>query len=177
MKFIRNCFHIPVFSSELLSENKMCLITGDQAKSIWNLNTEKEFLKQFNIKADTLADEEEEKQPLDTYLRKAVAIDWDGTINTDGAVSVYQEKIWKEIITCFKGLGYEVVICTVRSIKWQDTNQELETLARKWEIPVVYAADFSSKSEAMRKSGYRVAFIVDDSPGAWIELRDEQYYG
>lgn len=177
MRFIQHCFGIPIYTSELMSKDTACLITKPQINTIWDSKTENEFLKEFNIKADTFPDEEEDKQVSTPYLRKAVAIDWDGTINTDGVVSVYQEKIWKEIISCFKGLGYEVVICTVRSIKWQDTNQEIETLARKWEIPVVYAAEFSSKSEAMKKSGYRIAFIVDDSPGAWIDHMDEEYDG
>jgi hypothetical protein len=75
--------------------------------------------------------------------------------------------IWDAFIIMCIEHGHTVVCCTLR----QDDghNDDIELNMGQHEVPIVYAADYGTKWEAMQCNGYQPenAIWIDDQPG-WI---------
>lgn len=94
-----------------------------------------------------------------------LALDYDETYTED-------KDFWNLVVALAKSRGHEVVCCTMRvndgSSGYMAYNSDVEVDMGLvgLNIPIVYAATFKDKKEAMREHGHDVRQVIwiDDSP-------------
>ena len=90
-----------------------------------------------------------------------LALDYDDTYTKD-------PKFWDEFIIKAKESEHTIVCCTYRleDERWPDVNNDVKEDMYRMDVPIVFAAHYHNKWEAMQKNGYIPEnFIwIDDNP-------------